>query len=272
MGAVSLALQGGCKPPVSRNGSKTGFAEPVLQAFGLCPGQGADAFVWVDSDLYMQALLLAYPDPIALRKISSFLDRFDDADPNALWDSLLLSTPLDLSPSVEHLANWMWLQSRSIKGMPVDHNGQFYGPKVPYGNLRSATQGTRVATVRGMKRRLAAIGRVLWPPVEVGGDLGVLATRDLSDCYVYYDPPYRGTQGFRHTLARQDLLESARCAKNANAVVVISEAEPIDELVRDGWHSVSITKDRFGQKRTASKQQAEYLTCSHLPQMSLFAV
>jgi hypothetical protein len=62
----------------------------------------------------------------------------------------------------------------------------------------------------------------------------------------------------------------------AGALVVVSEAEPIPELVAEGWHAVEITGERKGQKRTFSKQQREWLTMSRAPawkpseQMGLF--
>ena len=57
----------------------------------------------------------------------------------------------------------------------------------------------------------------------------------------------------------------ARRWEAAGATVCISEAEPIPELVADGWHAVDITHTRKGQRRTFSKQQAEWLTMSRPP-------
>tara|TARA_R110000850_G_scaffold264946_4_gene394263 strand:- start:1236 stop:1463 length:228 start_codon:yes stop_codon:yes gene_type:complete len=57
----------------------------------------------------------------------------------------------------------------------------------------------------------------------------------------------------------------ARRWADAGALVCISEAEPIPELMADGWHAVEIGGERVGQKRTFSKQQAEWLTVSRAP-------
>jgi hypothetical protein len=51
----------------------------------------------------------------------------------------------------------------------------------------------------------------------------------------------------------------------AGAVVCISEAEAIPELVAEGWHSVRIDGERAGPRRTFSKQQAEWLTLNRPP-------
>jgi hypothetical protein len=81
----------------------------------------------------------------------------------------------------------------------------------------------------------------------------------------YMDPPYLGTTGYAHDLGRPEVVELARRWADAGAVVCISEAEPIPELMADGWHSVDITETRKGQKRTFSKQQREWLTMSEAP-------
>ena len=48
---------------------------------------------------------------------------------------------------------------------------------------------------------------------------------------------------------------------DAGARVYISEAEPVAEL---GWHTVEITSQRIGQKRTFGGTR-EWVTCSHEP-------
>ena len=82
---------------------------------------------------------------------------------------------------------------------------------------------------------------------------------------VYIDPPYQDTTGYAHDFTRFEWLPLARAWKASGATVCISEAEPIPELVADGWYAVEITGERKGQKRTFSKQQAEWLTLSHPP-------
>jgi hypothetical protein len=85
------------------------------------------------------------------------------------------------------------------------------------------------------------------------------------DVVVYIDPSYVGTTGYAADLPRADVVALARRWAAAGAVVAISEAEPIPELVAEGWHAVRIDGERVGQKRTFSKQQAEWLTMSRAP-------
>ncbi len=92
----------------------------------------------------------------------------------------------------------------------------------------------------------------------------------------YIDPPYEGTTGYSHRFPRCEWLPIVRRWAEAGALVVVSEAEPIPDLMAEGWHAVEITGERKGQKRTFSKQQREWLTMSRAPawkpseQMGLF--
>ena len=87
--------------------------------------------------------------------------------------------------------------------------------------------------------------------------------------WVYIDPPYQGTTGYAHDLPREEVVRLARLWREAGAHVCISEAEPIPDLVAEGWHVVEITGDRKGQKRTFSKQKREFLTMSREPRGQL---
>jgi hypothetical protein len=126
---------------------------------------------------------------------------------------------------------------------------------------------------------LAVVG---WPPVAVlpripeAADVAAwLGTPgDLDDCVVYMDPPYVGTTGYAATLGRDEVVRHAKAYAEIGAVVAISEAE----VVIPEWDAVEITAGRKGQKRTFSRQQAEWLTMNRAPahrvavQAGLFAV
>ena len=121
-----------------------------------------------------------------------------------------------------------------------------------------------------------------WPPVlvlptipeaaDVAAWMGTPG--DLEDCVVYMDPPYAGTTGYAATLGRDEVVRHARAYAALGATVAISEAE----VVMPEWCAVEITAGRKGQKRTFSKQQAEWLTMNREPahrvatQPALFAV
>jgi hypothetical protein len=110
---------------------------------------------------------------------------------------------------------------------------------------------------------------------SVGGDLPAAITPDAREVdpgpalppgtVVYADPPYLGTTPYAADLPRADVVALARRWAAAGATVCISEAEPIPELVAEGWWQVRIDGERVGQKRTFSRQQAEWLTLNRAP-------
>jgi hypothetical protein len=81
----------------------------------------------------------------------------------------------------------------------------------------------------------------------------------------YMDPPYVGTTGYAADLPRAEVVALARRWAAAGAAVCVSEAEAIPELVAEGWHAVRIDGERVGQRRTFSRQQAEWLTLNRAP-------
>ncbi len=81
----------------------------------------------------------------------------------------------------------------------------------------------------------------------------------------YMDPPYVGTTGYASDLPRADVVALARRWAAAGATVCVSEAEAIPDLVAEGWHAVRIDGERVGQRRTFSRQQAEWLTLNRAP-------
>jgi hypothetical protein len=81
----------------------------------------------------------------------------------------------------------------------------------------------------------------------------------------YLDGPYENTTQYANLLPRSEQVALARRWAAAGAVVCISEAEAIPELVAEGWHAVRIDGERAGPRRTFSKQQAEWLTLNRPP-------
>lgn len=108
-----------------------------------------------------------------------------------------------------------------------------------------------------------------WPPVRVTRSIPTAAEvadalgtpGDLEGVVVYMDPPYQGTTGYAHDLGRAEVVAIARAFDALGAVVAISEAD----IVIPDWHAVEITGGRRGQKRTFSRQQAEWLTVNREP-------
>jgi hypothetical protein len=248
LASVSLVLQGGAKarPPVSRMGNKRGYASAILWACGLRQGQGADRYLWCEPDPGCSALLHAYGQPEVLREAAEIIRGWKDEEPRALWERLKAEGPIRGASAGEvarHVLAGVWSYRQS------EPSSGFLGP----GQRRQDTTAT--ATARLADLSLSSTLR----------DDARLVTPE-PHAVVFIDPPYLNTTGYGHDLPRADVVAMARAWKGAGSLVCISEQEPIPELIADGWHALDITSTRKGQKRTFSKQQAEWLTMSEPPE------
>jgi hypothetical protein len=104
--AVSLQLhREDAKPPVSRMGSKRGYAVAVLHALGLHPGLQADRYLWCEPDDGCRLLLETYRDHDLALKAAEIIRGWKDEDPRALWDRLRKEGPVK-APTPREAARW----------------------------------------------------------------------------------------------------------------------------------------------------------------------
>lgn len=243
--ALSLRLHArNARPPVARMGAKTGYADAILGLAGLTPGQRADGYVWAEADPVARAVLAMYVDSDALSGACHELRSWLPEDPGALFARLADA----LSPSPAAAAYLS--QAAYRRGNPASG----YDDEVARGR-RSAVLvvlETLQAWARGHQPCPASV-------LPSAHDVGSLPPGSV----VYIDPPYVGTTGYGHHLPRSEVV--ALAMRHADHLVMVSEAEPVAELVALGWHAVDITEARVGQKRTFSKQQREWVTMNRAP-------
>jgi hypothetical protein len=156
------------------------------------------------------------------------------------------------------VARWVWTYGRSFNGTGTAYRPEASSKGTPVWN---AHPPEHFADAMGDLPALPALRATITPDargIEPGPDLppGTVA---------YMDPPYVGTTGYGHDLPRSEVVTLARRWAAAGAMVAISEAEPIADLVAEGWHAVRIDGERKGQARTFSKQKDEWLTLSNAP-------
>ena len=394
--ALSLRLhRRHARPPVSRMGAKTGYADAILRVLGLRPGQGAAHYLWCEPDPGVRLLLEAYRDANLAREAAAIIRGWADEEPRALWERLRAEGP-PRGVEAGEVARWARLTTanRLIPATWVDGQwrntgdggstfggAEFCTPVLDLAEKFEASVGDMPATVEADARRVdpreVARWRVLcgWAyrqgepesgfaesrtasgsGLNHGDDAGMMAARteraptlpatitpdarrvdprevarwawvqrrthpgnersflhqvpvkpvanparqglrwtheqpaplfealpvieativdnagliepgpDLPPGTVaYMDPPYVGTTGYGHDLPRSEVVTLARRWAAAGAMVAISEAEPIGDLVAEGWHAVRIDGERKGQARTFSKQKDEWLTLSNAP-------
>jgi len=243
---VSLMLQGGkyARPPVSRMGSKTGYALALLRVMGLRPGQGAEHYLWCEPDAGCRALLHAYTDRAVMQEAAAIIRSWKDEEPRALWERLRAEGPIRCGESRE-VARWAWVQRRSAHAKGDGFHGGNETHKIAPDAPADGFPAPVPATVH-------PDARTVEPPSLPPGVV------------VYIDPNYQDTTGYAHGLTRAEVVELARRWADAGARVYISEAEALPALMADGWHSVEITSQRIGQKRTFGGTR-EWVTCSHEP-------
>jgi hypothetical protein len=390
--ALSLRLhRDGARPPVSRMGAKTGYADVILRVLGLIPGQRADRYLWCEPDPGVRLLLHAYRSAPLAKAAAAIIRGWAAEDPRALWERLraegpprlpegevdagevarfvlsegwgglcgaafngpgchpshagsrtsatmssrvetLPALPATITPDARHIdprevARWAQItaSNRLIHTAWNDTEGRWANTGnggATFGGAAFCSPPER--TAEGFDAAPGDVPAVVVPdarevdPREVarfihgvymthgqaaaggfrasgGGDWpdrppnvatradhldalptidGALIRTDARDIdppalppgtVVFIDPPYLNTTGYAHDLPRAEVVALARRWAAAGATVAISEAEAIPELVAEGWHAVRIDGERVGQKRTFSKQQAEWLTLSRPP-------
>ncbi len=139
-----------------------------------------------------------------------------------------------------------------------------YDPSRPWSGFLHPEEGGRYGASRAdVARRTAELPTL---PATITEDAREVDPPQLPPgVVVYIDPPYLNTTGYAHAFPRSEWLPVVRRWQAAGALVAVSEAEPIPDLIAEGWHAVEITRERKGQKRTFSKQQREFLTMSEPP-------
>lgn len=262
LASVSLMLQGGkyARPPVSRMGNKHGYGLALHRIMGLRPGQGAERFLWCEPDPGCRALLYAYTDREVMQEAARIIRGWANEEPRSLWERLRAEGPIKTRDPRE-VARWAQVVASNrlinISGATLRNTG---AGGSTFASVESGFGTPADVTAQRFEDRSQTM------PAHVTPDARPIEPADLPPgTVVYMDPPYRNTTGYGNDLPRSEVVALARRWAEAGARVYISEAEPIGALIADGWHEVEITSQRIGQKRTFSKQQREFATCSHPP-------
>ena len=117
--ALTLRLhRDGAKPPVSRMGSKSGYASALLRILGLRPGQRAAAYLWCEPDPGVRLLLHAYRDAGLAKAAAAIIRSWAAEDPRALWERLRAEGPPRLSDEGADAGEVArWAVSHALTGM-----------------------------------------------------------------------------------------------------------------------------------------------------------
>ena len=125
--ALSLRLhKEGAKPPVSRMGSKTGYANTILHQMGLYPGLKASRYLWCEPDDGCRLLLETYRDHDLATATAEIILGWKDEDPKSLWTRLRAEGDVK-APAPREVARWCLVHGWSLNNKPVS-SGVYGGP------------------------------------------------------------------------------------------------------------------------------------------------
>lgn len=214
--------------------------------------------------------------PSTLRTTIQYLEKLAEQDPRSVYDRLQGSP----SPAgvAHYAAHHLFLQRLAVDGKAVGtrfKRGVGATWHSPGFNKTSAygTPGTeRFGPVRPMIpsliRVLERLATLSWPATctVYNTDAMHLGFNWLEDTshrvVVYIDPDYVGSTGYPNGgLPRHHVLHLARRWYGGAATVMISEAEPIQSLVDEGWQAVCLRAAPTDSKPFQSKDP-EWVTIS----------
>lgn len=273
--AVSLRwLRAKAKPPLSYQGGKRGYADAILRAMGEAPGAGRGHDVVLCEPGPWGEVWEHWRTAEGRADTCARLEAWAAEDPRTLWERLRRA-PVPVE-GAERVSTWAVLQWWSFSRKPVTADGEKWDE---HGFNNGAAYCEEWLAAR--REEYAAKGWSYERKNERLPDV-VAALRALPDlsrvrvhrgtaqslqpipgalCYI--DPPYEGTSGYGLAFPRAEVLATALRWREAGALVVVSEAEP---LPMPGWHHHKLDK-AAGFGRTWSKQQSEWLTMSSLPNL-----
>jgi site-specific DNA-adenine methylase len=243
--AVAMRLCGQ-SPPVSYAGNKRGYADAILETFGLDKNVKRP-IILVEPGRWGQTWdVLRVPEKrtdVCKRIVS-----LSDADARQTWvqakDDMAHS-----NDSVTRCAAHLLVVAGTHGGF---EKGGFKG------------KHKRRPNVDGFIPNRDSIAKRV-KTLDIAQDDVSVCHQDAREIvpfksYCYIDPPYKNTTGYENCLERNDVVDLAIKWDGAGAHVVVSEGEPIHELTKRGWQAKNITKQRTGQHRKNSVSKAEWLT------------
>lgn len=238
--AVSLAALGAPEFPVSRFGSKRGYADAILRRMGLARGGLLE---------HASELVLVEADPRVAGVLKALL-----TEPGKLYEGLL-----EVRRGGHHLTErQLWQRVRWEPG-PAKSLVWMAGARGGIGRWRGdhklrPQSGGFSPNLDELQRRVAEFARWVrergWV-VEVKvvcEDLWKVSSSRYSPSLVYFDPPYPGETQYRHRLEREPGHIALGWHESGHHVFM-SYDRPITERTR-GMRCEEITGERVGQART----------------------
>lgn len=195
------------------------------------------------------------------------LDQMSRADARAVFDTLQGHRVPD--DPVEFAAQFLFLQRLSYSGKAVgvrDHiwRSPGFNSSSAYGVVGTDRFGNVNPMIPSLVKTLRSYASLVEPEALECSQSG--AQPPPGPCaektIVFLDPPYAGSTAYPDAaLDRAGVVALARAWHEAGASVMISEGEPIEALVEEGWRKQNIYAGRQDTSPFRGKQE-EWVTLS----------
>lgn len=237
MAGVSMRLAGRNRL-VKYRGGKWKLAKDIIDIGGITT---PSRYVWAEANPHARRFLKTFSDTTVSSEAVEVLKSWVREGPEAMlarwWRLSRVFTklePLDVSDAEHCAAFFMWRQVEGMRCMPYP---QLIGLKL--GN--SAVKDDLVKPTDWIIHKMMnAAENFVGMHAEVHDD--ARSIEPFKDAVVYLDPPYVGTQGYsENDMSRECVINLARSWGEVGAQVMISEGEPIHDLVNDGWYTVQLS-------------------------------
>lgn len=270
--AVTLRLCGILRPPVPYQGGKARLAEGVVARIRSRGFQGTPEEVWLsDPSMWGEVFPLLFRSPSRLEVVRQL--RAHAIDPLRSFQALQ-GSPLAQDPA-QRVADFLFLQRLAFSGKAVGSAGGAW--KSPGFNPTSAYGVQATERFGAIRPQVPAMADLLetWPHHLDGIFVSGSHETCWPDCVaplprrcVYLDPPYVNTTPYPDgSLPREEVVELALAWEESGASVLISEAEPVQELVEIGWTAEKIDASRAHQRPFQARTE-EWLTMSPMGPIS----
>lgn len=264
-GSASLALHllGARKALLPYQGSKWRFRKALAAL--LPEGTGPVTRLTLTDPGPWGQVLPQVVDPAARAALIAALEALAAEDPRTVYERLNRA-PAARAP-VRFAAEFLFLQRLAFSGKAVGLvDGCWSSPGFNTSSAYGLPGTARFGKVNPMVPSLIRVlrGYDLRPVALHGGRRGAAGPPGpvTETTLVYLDPPYAGSTRYPNgDLDRDAVVGLARAWRDAGAEVWISEGEPIDALVAEGWQAVCLTPGR-GDTSPFRGKQAEWVTRS----------
>lgn len=167
-------------------------------------------------------------------------------------------------------AEFLFLQRISVNGKAVGtKDGRWKSPGYNKNSAEGCAKTDKFGGVRPMVPYLIEVLEELrdleWPDVSVSRQNALsvgLDREDRKNIVVYIDPDYASSTGYPNgSFPREDVVTTALHWADRDALVLVSEAEPVSELVGLGWTARQLEAKK-GHTSPFKGKKSEWVTVS----------